>query len=128
MLAFVKKGFHMVLTNKRVVWVPYGYNVAIATLNAELDDPTVETSAHSHILIMPMISDTMANRDLSPEVAKVLVESAAGIRERGKAGQIWDKIGPFYESWLGNFLNKDDEDDGRQPQESATISVNSGGE
>ena len=131
MLAFVKKGFHMVLTNKRVVWVPYGYNVAIITLNSDMGNPMEETSAHSHILVMPMISDTMANRDLSPEVVKVRVESAAGIRERGNAGQIWDKIGPVYESWLGNFLNKDDEgDDGSQSQaqESATISVHSGGE
>ena len=131
MLAFVKKGFHMVLTNKRVAWVPYGYNVAIITLNAELDDPTVETSAHSHILVMPMISDTMANRDLSPEVVKVLVDSAAGIRERGNAGQIWDKIGPVYESWLGNFLaGKEDEGDGSasQAKESSTISVASHGE
>ena len=131
MLAFVKKGFHMVLTNKRVALVPYGYNVAIITLNAELDDPTVETSAHSHILVMPMISDTMANRDLSPEVVKVLVDSAAGIRERGNAGQIWDKIGPVYESWLGNFLaGKEDEGDGSasQAKESSTISVASHGE
>ena len=129
MLAFVKKGFHMVLTNKRVLWVPYGYNVAIITLNSELQDPMVETSAHSHILVMPMISDTMANRDLSPEVAKVLHESAAGIREHGDAGQIWEKIGPVYESWLSNFLNKDDEADGsQQPQESATLSVNSAGD
>ena len=88
----------------------------------------VETSAYSHILVMPMISDTMANRDLSPEVAKVLHESAAGIREHGDAGQIWEKIGPVYESWLSNFLNKDDEADGSQPQESATLSVNSAGD
>ena len=131
MLAFVKKGFHMVLTNKRVVWVPYGYNVAIITLNSDMGNPMEETSAHSHILVMPMISDTMANRDLSPEVVKVLVDSAAGIRERGNAGQIWDKIGPVYESWLGNFLaGKEDEGDGSasQAKESATISVASRGE
>ena len=79
MLAFLNKGFHVVLAARRVAWVPYGYNVAIVSFNTELEDAGL--NSQSHVLAMPMLSDTMANRDLSQDVLQMLVESVCAMRK-----------------------------------------------
>ena len=113
MLAFVRKGFHMVLMARRVVWVPYGYNVAIVSLNSELE--VAGAGSKSHVLALPMLSDSMANRDLSQDVLPMLLESVCTMAKSPDAQEgIWSKIGSIYEQWLRSFLHNGEDEDGRE--------------
>ena len=126
MLAFVKKGFHMVfhmvLTARRVVWVPYGYNVAIVSHNTELED--AGAGSKSHILAMPILSDIMASRDLSPEVAKILVESVSAMRSTSRRRGCVRSTAPSTSSGcLISWARIGDAEESSQPQEDAAKSV-----
>ena len=113
MLAFVKKGFHVVLAARRVVWVPYGYNVAMVSPNTELEDAGFDS--RSHVLAMPMLSDTMASRGLSLEVLQMLVETVSAMRKSPDAQTgIWAKVGPIYQEWLRSFMGNGEDEDGHE--------------
>ena len=114
MLAFVRKGFQVVLTARRVVWVPYGYNVAIVSLNTELEE--VGHDSLSHILAMPMISDKMAMRDLTPDAARLLITSVSDILKGDDEDPIWKMLGPVYEQWLLNVADKGGDDGQEESQ------------
>ena len=106
MLAFVKKGFHVVLAVRRVVWVPYGYNVAMVSLSTELENAGFDS--RSHVLAMP-------SRDLSQEVLQMLVESMSAMRKSPDAQTgIWAKVGPIYEEWLRSFMGNGEDEDGHE--------------
>ena len=127
MLSFVQKGFHTILKAERVVWIPYGWNVAIISLNTELEDAGANSS--SHIIAMPMFSDKMAKRDFTPEVVKLLVKTVSDLHKHGEKDKpMWQKFGPVYEQWLLNFAasdGHDDAEDGSGDEESATIPAES---
>ena len=129
MLAFTKKGFHMILAMGRVAWIPYGYNVALLSLNSEIEDAGSDSQAH--ILAMPMLSDTMASRDLTPDVVHMLLQHVSSQRKGAEPGHFLEKFGSTYEEWLLNFAGKDDDDhrhDGESQQADAVKSVVGTGE
>ena len=123
MVAFVKKGFHTVIKAKRVVWVPYGYNTAIVSLNTEIEDAGADSKAH--ILAMPMFSDKMAGNHFTPDVVKLLIKQVATHRAQDDVDVVWEKFGPVYESWLTNFAGHDD-DDGHDSHEGTGKSASGG--
>ena len=104
MLAFIKKGFYLILAAGRVAWIPYGYNVALLSLNSEVEDAGSDSQAH--ILAMPMLSDTMASRDLTPEVVTMLLQSVSSQRKLPNPTPFVEKFGSIYEEWLLNFAAK----------------------
>ena len=113
MLTFVSKGFHVVLTARRVVWVPYGYNVALVSLNSELE--LAGPGSKSTVLALPMLSDSMASRDLSQEVFKMLLDAVSSMANGPDAQQgIWKNIGAIYEQWLRSFLSHGHDEDGQE--------------
>ena len=114
MLAFVKRGVHMVLTARRLAWVPYSYNVAIVSLSTELEDAGADS--HAHILAMPMLSDVMAGRDLSPGAWRWSRSSSracppcASSLIRARMGSGRSTAPSTYEQWLPNVAGKDEDD------------------
>ena len=112
----MEKGFHTVIKAKRVVWVPYGYNAAIISLNTELADAGADSKAH--ILAMPMFSEKMACNQFTPEVVKLLIKQVAAHRAQDDVDAVWEKFGAVYESWLANFVGQD-EDDGHDSHNEA---------
>ena len=127
MLTFVSKGFHVVLTARRVLWVPYGYNVALVSLNSELE--LAGPRSKSTVLALPMLSDSMASRDLSQEVLKMLLDAVPSMAKGPDAQQgIWKNIGAIYEQWLRSFLSHGHDEDGQeesQPHRETAQSVKS---
>ena len=127
MLTFVSKGFHVVLTARRVVWVPYGYNVALVSLSSELE--LAGPLSQSTVLALPMLSGSMASRDLSQEVLKMLLYCVPSMANAPDAQQgIWKNIGAIYEQWLRSFLSHGKDEDGQedsQPQGETAKSVKS---
>ena len=99
--------------------------MAIVSLNSELE--VAGAGSKSLVLALPMLSDSMANGDLSQDVLKMLLESVCTIVKSPDAQEgIWSKIGAIYEQWLRSFLHNGEDEDGREDSQHQGETAKSG--